>query len=508
MVKRSLASIYKSYEDGHTIAKCEEYSLWTIPSVMPLGMSDSNNKNGNVPVQHDYQSVGAMLTNYLASTLAGLLFPINQSFFKLSPAEDFAKQNKAVLDRAGDQINTKLAQLETAASKRIFVDASYASINQALKNLVITGNTLIHRKPDKLVVYSLHKYVTKRDNEGNLYETILRENWSYGTLPQDLANVINVKNKQPEDECTVYTSIKREIRKDVLGWVVTQQLDDQDIGTPSWYPDKLCPYIAVTWNLIAGDDYGRGIIEDYAGDFAKLSAVSEALATYELDACKIVNVVRAGATVDLESMNKAQRGEWVQADPAAIAAHEGGEAAKIQSLAADLQNIFQRLAPSFMYTANVREGERVTAYELQQLAITAEKALGGVYSQLSAGLHVPLAYLLCQEVDPKFILGVISKELQITVLTGVAALGRSTETQQLVAAIQELAAIIPVMKQLSARFDTEKVIDNVLLSHGLNLDDLMLSDEALKQQMEAQANVQPQPTVDPTQGVEAVSQII
>ena len=102
---------------------------------------------------------------------------------------------------------------------------------------------------------------------------------------------------------------------------------------------------------------------------------------------------------------------------------KGGDAAKIQQLASSIQTIFQRLSMAFMYQGNTRDAERVTAEELQMNAREAESALGGVYSQLSQGIHLP--YLLTHEVDSTFITAVIAG-YNPKVITGLPALGRST----------------------------------------------------------------------------------
>jgi hypothetical protein len=237
--------------------------------------------------------------------------------------------------------------------------------------------------------------------------------------------------------------------------------------------------------MVNGDSYGRGMIEDYAGDFAKLSALSLGLAKYEMASTRVINLVSPGAATDVDALAEAEDNGWVQGNPAEIQPYEVGVYQKIKQLSDELQVIYQRLALAFMYQGNTRDAERVTGYEIQQNAIEAEKALGGVYSQLSAGLHLPLSALLTNDVDPVIVQGVLKGNLKIDVLTGVAALGRSSDVQNLLTAIQELAAIIPAMMQISPRFDTDSVINTVLLAHNVPLDSVLLDDEELQNKMDA-----------------------
>jgi hypothetical protein len=237
--------------------------------------------------------------------------------------------------------------------------------------------------------------------------------------------------------------------------------------------------------MVNGDSYGRGMIEDYAGDFAKLSALSLGLAKYEMASTRIINLVAPGAATDVDTLAEAEDNGWVQGNPQEIQPYEVGVYQKIKQLSDELQVIYQRLALAFMYQGNTRDAERVTGYEIQQNAIEAEKALGGVYSQLSAGLHLPLSVLLSHDVDPVIVEGILKGQLGIDVLTGVAALGRSSDVQNLLTAIQELAAIIPAMMQISPRFDTDSVINTVLLAHNVPLDSVLLDDEELQNKMDA-----------------------
>jgi hypothetical protein len=57
-----------------------------------------------------------------------------------------------------------------------------------------------------------------------------------------------------------------------------------------------------------------------------------------------------------------------------------------------IEELFGRLAKAFMYQANTRDAERVTAYELQRDAQEAENTLGGAYSMLSTATRFACAY--------------------------------------------------------------------------------------------------------------------
>jgi len=499
-------ALYQEYEDARSLLKLKNYALWTIPGAFPDVHKDTQLK-GNASIEHDYQSIGAILVNNLASKLASLLFPVTQSFFKLEATDELIMLATEEYGISPEEVKARLVELENEACSALFENASYAQLTQLMRYLIITGNALYKRMDGKLTVYSLRNFTQLRDNEGTVLDVVLKEDWAYASLPMQLKLQLSEKYQRDSDVVTVYTRIKRGTTPSGgVIWTVSQQVDGIDVGVPSIYPDKLCPYNVVVWNLVNGDSNGRGLVEDHAGHFAKLSDLSRALALYEIDACKVVNLVQPGSGADVDALNNAYSGEWVQGNPGSVTAHESGSADKIQQLSATINNIFQQLAMAFMYQGNTRDAERVTAEELRRNAQEAEYALGGVYSQLSQGTHLPLSYLLCHEIDPMFITAIIANEVTLKVVTGLPALGRSTIVTQLLQAVQELAGIIPAIAELSPRFDTERIIDTVLQARGLNLEDIMLSPEALEaKQAEAAAQTAPQ---DMTSSIGAIQGII
>lgn len=285
----------------------------------------------------------------------------------------------------------------------------------------------------------------------------------------------------------------------------TQQLAGVDVNVTETYPEHLCPYIPVVWSLRAGDSYGRGLVEELAGDFAKLSDVSMALAKYELETLRLIPLVKPGATTDIDELAKADTGEPVQGNPADIQPYEGGQFAKIQQILADLDVITERLAKAFMYRGNTRQGERVTATEVELNANEADEALGGAISTISAHTHIRLAYLTLTEVSPEFITAVIANEFSLDITAGVASLGRNSDVQALIQAAQVIGGVVPVLTQLSQRIDPERIIDMVFRSYNLDTSLVMRTPEELNQLNEMQQQVVNQ--ADPLAAVQATGEL-
>lgn len=483
MSRELLSALYRKYTDDALKQRLEYYALWTIPSVFPK--DSAKVPNGNAIIEHDYQSVGSMLVNRLSTKLASSLFPANSSFFRIELDDDL----QTLLDREGIK---SLVALENKACRSLLLNASYAQLVQALRLLIITGEVLLLRQEQKVRVFSLQNYVLKRNNVGEVQSIIIKECVEVGALPEYLRS--GMSGKRPEDKVELYTCIKRKFAESgsvrVPYWEETQEVDGKVVDYLQTYPDKLCPYIPVTWNYVNGDSYGRGYVEEYAGDFAKLSELSQALTEYELNSTLVLNVYNPAGNFDVDSAVDAQNGDWVTGSPESVQAYEVGDYQKIATLQTELQAIEARLSSAFMSTSNTRDAERVTAFEIMQNATEAEQVLGGVYSQLSQNMHIPLAYLLLNETQPNIMVAVDKGEVTLQILTGLQALSRSSENQALVVASSEINAVVPIFQNVSKRFNIDKIVDQILLANNIDIEAITYTEDEMRviaQQEEAQA---------------------
>lgn len=485
-------ALFLKFRDTTVINRCEQYAQWTLPYLMADQQEVSS--TGRVLVERDFQEVGALFTNHLASKLTRLLFPTQYPFFQASASGEF----KALAQRRGMDdaaLRSMFAGMEMAANRRLFVNAGYAAVILAMKYLLVTGQVLLHRDSQRgtMTAYGLPMFTTRRDGTGELLDCILRQYTTVEALPEDLQYALRTSNStkygRPEQQVEKYTRIHRSSRKGVVGFEVSQEVDTVPVGEPSWYPANLCPWMCPTWSLIPGEHYGRGLVEDYAGGFARLSTLSEAAALYGVEIMRVVHLVGAGAGGDVDELAQSESGEWVRGDPNSISVHEAGDSQKLAVVEAQLERVVGRLAKAFMYQGATRDAERVTAYELQRDAQEAEYALGGVYSTLSGSIQVPLAHILMVEVSDMAMPGLITGELTPDVTAGIPALGRSSDVQNLLLASQELSAVLPVT-QLDKRINPQKVVDVILSGRSIDTDTLFFTQEEQEANREAEEAMQ------------------
>lgn len=463
-------ALFSKLRDETVICKSTDYAHWTLPQLMADFTSTGG--RGQVVVERDYQEMGALLTNHLASKLARLLFPTANPFFRVAASAEI-ERIAAEAGVAPDAMQSGLARLEMDAARRLFLNSSYAQLTLALKHLIVTGNVLIHRDSAnaKCTTFGLQSFAIRRDGRGTPLDIVLREFTYVEALPEEVQNTLKSKDRvrysRPEQQVEVYTRIQRKIKEGTVGHEVTEEVDTTKVGEGSWYPEHLCPWFSPTWSIIPGEHYGRGMVEDYAGGFAKLSDMSESAALYSVEMMRVVHLVSAASGTDIDDLAKAETGEYIRGDANSVAAHESGDAVKLQQASAEIDRTFTRLAKAFMYQGNTRDAERVTAYELQLEAQEAENALGGVYSSLSQGLQVPLAHVLMVEAKPDVLAGLISGDVKLDVIAGIPALGRTSDVQNLMMASQEIAAVVPIT-QLDSRISPTKVVDMIM--HGRSVD--------------------------------------
>lgn len=468
----SYKSLFEKYQDHSVLLKSRDYARWTLPKLM----AEFSQYGSTAQVERDYQEIGALLVNSLSSKLTALLFPSNRPFFGISPSKELRElaESKGITEA---QLNAGLAQREMEASQRVFLNSSYNQLTLSMAHLIVTGNACVYRdsKSATTVTYGVNSFGVRRTGKGIVADAIVREFESFAGLSRDLQVQLAIRfpHKYKMDahdvNIAVYTRIQREYGKTGDPYYrISQEVEGMKVGTDGTYPERLCPWQFPTWTLIAGEHYGRGMVEDYSPGFAAISDKSEALALYGIAAMKFVNLVTPGSGVSVDDIASAETGEYVSGSNGAVQVQETGNGQKIAAMRSEIEHHFSNLSRAFMYTANTRDAERVTAYELRQAATEANTMLGGQYSALAESYQGPTAHILLTEVEPGALEGIVSGHTKIDVIAGIPALSRGIDVQNIVSASQDAAAIVPVLMQLDNRIDRNKLMDLIYAGQSVN----------------------------------------
>lgn len=490
----SFKSRFDDLQDATAIQKASIYGKWTIPYLAAEPSKDGR----QAPLEGDFQSIGALLVNSLSSKLAGLLFPTTHPFMVVNLTPEGRRVMEEALTSQGgsaEDLNVMLSNLVSTASSKAFSGRAFFQLVLAFKHLIVTGNVAIKRNEEEQAIqcFGLNNFVVRRDGLGRVVEAIIKEDVYFGTLHEDVQNYVRNKGNLGADSADLrnravskYTRIYRRPND----YVVEQGIDDVVLGNEftSTYEKHKLPYIFPTWTLINGEHYGRSLVEDLKGDFAKLSAISEALAKYEIEALRVVFGVSAESFDAIDELSLADTGEYVRVSPGAVQVIETGAAQKVQYILEDFEVVFGRLARAMMWRANTRSGDRITAYEIRQEIEEVEAGMGGAYSALAENLQLPLSYLFLFETDSTLIDAILDAEAGgVYLTTGISALSKTTKAQRILEVLAEAGQAVEIASQMDQRIDPKRIVDLFFEAKGLDFSELKKSDEELQAEAQIQA---------------------
>lgn len=466
---------------GSILTRCEQYAEWTLPSVFPRAGT-----NESTELQLDYQSVGAEAVNTMANKLGLTLLTPHRPFFRLNLTTEETRQ---VMKKHPQMdlpiIQAALAEVEKEAMNELERWGLRVSTVDAAKLLLITGNALIkvpEKDGDKAKTFSMRRYCMNRDQSGNVIEIIVREVSSLGTFSDEKQKQIMAarhENKE-RDEVIMYTYIKLIDGK----WIVYQAADEFTLpDTRGQYPKDECPWIVLVWNRVDNETYGRGLVEDYSGDFHALAGVYEAGVNVLAVLCDLKFISDPRANNDIDTLNNSPTGTYVSGTPDSIKATIQGVVAPLEGLQFFLQDYKQRIGAAFLVTSSqVRNAERVTAEEIRLMAEELDARHGSVYSNLSQDYQARIAKLLLDKV--KFDLA----ESEPTIITGLDSLARSADVQNLRLMLQDMAMVQNLPESYQAILKLENLTAMFGTGYGVKYNDLIKTKEELAADAEAQGD--------------------
>ena len=403
---------------GAVLTRARDASKLTIPSVLP---DDGHDEEATLDTP--YQGLGAKLVNNLSSKLLLTLLPPNTSFYRLMVNEEIKEQAEA--SGKTDELSeteTKLVSIEQEGLKQVEREALRVPSFEMFKSVIITGNALGYKLETGMKSYRLDQYVLRRDFEGNPLEFITKENVNIESLDEDIRNSLEVDDDVKK--VTVYT---RALLSEG-DWIEYQEVEDVvvDGSEVTYKPEKL-PYIPIRWTSINGENYGRGLVEQYLGDFRSLEALYQLLLESSAVGARTIFGLKPGSATDIDDLNEAQNGEVIlgdlEDDLTVLRVEKGAD---LQPPAQLLDTLTRRLEQAFLSASSVaRDSERTTATEIRFMAADLEESLGGVYSILSLEYQLPLARILLEQLD------VDTDGLDVIIITGVEALGRNNDLEKL-----------------------------------------------------------------------------
>lgn len=438
-----------------------------------------------------YQSVGAKGVVTLASKLMLALLPPQTSFFKLQVDEGML--GKIADPRIKSELDLSFSKIERTILDAISASDDRVIVHQALKHLVVAGNVLIFMSKDGLKLFPLNRYVVERDGDGNILEIVTKERISRKLLETEydidpLPPVdVNTDYSNSED-VDVFTYVKREKtsivwHQEVFGKVIPK--------TKGKAPLETNPWIALRFNTVDGESYGRGRVEEFIGDLQSLEALSQALVEGSAAAAKVVFTVSPSSTTKPSTLANAGNGAIIAGRPDDIGVIQVGKTADFATAYQMIQQLERRLAEAFLILT-VRQSERTTAEEVRMTQMELEQQLGGLFSLLTVEFLKPYlarklsVYQKTGEI-PKLPKGVVRP----VIVAGLNALGRG---QDQVSLGQFLTTIAQTMgpDAIATYINADEVVKRLAAAQGIDTLNLVKSQEQLQQEQQQSLEQQQQ----------------
>ncbi|CAM0031275.1 head-tail adaptor [Vibrio phage D530] len=470
------------------LERARTFSSYTVPNLYPSSESSNQGTGANTT---GWQSFGSQCVNNVTNKYVMTLFPPHTPFARLEltprAKEMLVEEDLNVVDEEGSLVNAgKQAILE---HERI---AGRVGLGQAIEHSVVGGTTCLYMPDDgNLINYPLSRFVNRLDKSGNLLELIIEESKSIDMFDPSVQAIIRAKKKEqrkndePVDEVKLYTQAKfsngfYHIEQEVMG---------ESVGTKYRVKKDNLPFIVIRWKTNYGEDYGRSLVEQNAGDLHVIQFLSEAIAKGMILMADVKYLVRPGSVTDVDHLIESPTGEFVYGNRDDIGILQLEKYADFTPIANVLDKYERRVGQAFLL-GQQRDAERVTAYEVRQDALKMEQAHGGNYTLFSSILQRPYFRLLLNRIDFK-----LPEELVNTVITtGIEALSKMGDADKFVQWSEMMAQAATLPEPVQARMKWGDFGKHTANQLSLELPFIM-TEEEYQQQQAANAQAQQQQQV-------------
>ena len=477
---------YNKLTSGRTqfLRTAVECSDLTLPYLITDDLtSHPNHKSLITP----WQSVGAKCVVTLAAKLMLALLPPQTTFFKLQVRDD--KLGEEIPPEIRSELDLSFSKMERLVMEYIAASSDRVVIHQALKHLIVGGNSLIFMGKDGLKNFPLNRYVVNRDGNGNVLEIVTKELINRTVLGLDLPDkepnsVVDETNSSNRDDVEVYTYVRLDNKSG--RWIWHQEAFDKILpDSRSTAPKKASPWLPLRFNTVDGEDYGRGRVEEFIGDLKSLEALSQALVEGAAAASKVIFLVSPSSTTKPKTIADAGNGAIVQGRPEDVSVVQVGKTADFSTAAQMTQTLERRIAEAFMQL-NVRQSERTTAEEVRLTQLELEQQLGGLFSLLTVEFLVPYLNRTLLVLQRSKELPNIPKDLvRPQIVAGVNALGRGQDRESLTAFITTIAQTLGP-DALMQFINPSEAIKRLAAAQGIDILNIVKTEQQMQEEMQQQ----------------------
>ena len=475
------------------VSRAEDIAALTIPYLYP-----PNSGSVGSAIPDPYQSIGSRGVNNLASKFLLVTLPSQRGFFQYRLTPETEKMIEALAPDEKDDFERSLVQHERDVLRQVDDAELRPVMFMCFKHLLVSGNVLLHI-PNKgpARYFPLTHYVCRRDpRTGSPLEMIIKEEASLSTLSGDIQALL----MKPKDEDTpsygegeddtvcIYTYVCRKYAKNAgkdakFKWLTWQEIDGIKLpGSEATNPGDDPHYFPLRMIRISGEDYGRGYVEEYAGDLSVVEDLSEALVEGSLIAAQTKFGVRPNAMTSPRDLEKVRNGGFFDGEEGDLWTLKTNKQVDFRVALETQRDLRTALGYAFLLNSSVqRQAERVTAEEIRTVMQELQDALGGAYSNLEAEVQRPLANRLTLRATAQGILEKFNQdEVELLIVTGFEAIDRGHEMTALAQAISVATQLLGP-EAVAAVVDSKKAMNQIFTSHGVDKMDVFFTDEEIEE---------------------------
>ena len=427
-------------------------SALTLPYIMMEDGATSSTKYRDTISQ----AFCGRLVNTLKAKMGMSLLPPSTSSFRLEPDKDALNALIGANPDAKAVVYEQLSSAVNMINKEIEAQQIRDTIFDMLTQLIVVGSVIMEKKPDKgIMLHTLRNFTVDLDARGEPRAMCIVE--TLKDLPADITP------PTVQEEYKLYTLLERD---PVLeNWRMTQSIEDVIVGEEQTFTDTALPFQYVGWTWTDGDKYHRPYAEDYLPDMEQYNQLSDLITKGSIVAAKVILFVdEKGNRTRKRDIANSKNGAVVDGRADDVTALQLQKNFDFQIPMERLNDIGKNLSSAFLMNESVtRDAERVTAQEIRFMAQELEtSSLSGVYSKLAKKVSRRIVEWVMDELGIKF------QGIDVNVITGLDALGRSQEAQKLDAVVQRFAAM-----NLMHWLNEDELVGRYLALEGVDSTDLL-----------------------------------
>jgi hypothetical protein len=444
--------------------RARECARLTMPWILP-----EENRTVGTRLFTNNQSLGSRGVSVVAGKLLMALFPPDQPWFGIDLSPEFqynsdipADFKQAVADRLWLQQLQIAATIESSDLLTVSRPGVGFRIGQhhSIMQMLVTGDTLEELTDDyKIEVHRRDRYVTKRDDAGCVLYHIVKKRIDPVELSQEdwvAAKLDPEIRRRPVSQRMLDLYTYHEWQHSAGGWVIKQEVNGYEIRVSEEAVSRL---ISTPFQLVTGENYGHGLVEQNGGDLASLDFLTAKLREAVGNMARMVPVLDSASAMDEEDLVRPS-GEVIRGrvnggavqDAAFLQSNKHADVAAVSQY---IQLLSRDLAKAFLLESAVQpQKERVTARQIDTITEEVQGALGGLFIPISEHKTLPILRRVRWQMKRDGLIPAMKKEaermVRYRVLTGLPALARQATIGRVVNFAQTVAALGP---QAMARID-------------------------------------------------------